>query len=82
MSEHGTHASYKDPNQPTDPPFPPFAVSGMLLGAEDTLVRLTFVRDRAGSGTGAHRWWGLVWGGRVWQWAVTRGWSVVLAGAR
>ena len=28
---------------------PPPAVSGMLLGAEDTLVRLTFVRDRAGS---------------------------------
>ena len=25
---------------------------------------------------------GLVWGGRVWQWAVTRGWSVVRAGAR
>ena len=30
-------------------PDPPPAVSGMLLGAEDTLVRLTFVRDRAGS---------------------------------
>ena len=66
---------------------PPPAVSGMLLGAEDTLVRLTFVRDRAGSDaysqqaarerTGGGGWCGGgVYGNGQW------GWSVVRAGAR
>ena len=68
-------------------PDPPPAVSGMLLGAEDTLVRLTFVRDRAGSDAysqqaARERTGGGAWcGGGVYgmgQW----GWSVVRAGAR
>jgi hypothetical protein len=47
------------------------ARGGGHAGAADLRPRPRGVRRLLpAGGTGAHRWWGLVWGGRVWQWAV------------